>query len=224
MEGNAERLKKAALAAVAKKLKAGAKLTAADYEFLREEEERERAASAKATGDSLASAGSVTPNRGATLDEDLEEWTLRDGIVRGEERKLSGLAAEHGEPLSAVERALWNVQRRLLKRYGFEGARKSGELEGNEALALQLLKTISQLGQVSKEWEHRMEAMRRARSDGKVFEVEEFAALVEASNKLFQRRDGLVMKVRELGLKERKAGAGGKKGAGGVWEIRVGKG
>lgn len=191
------------------KVQRGESLSAADYRFLKETEKEERAAVvappiAEDPGD---------PTMGATLEEDLEEWTLRDGAVRGQERRLSALAAMHQVPRDELEKKLWKIQRGLLARYGFEGTKKSGQLSGNEALALQWVKSIAQLGQASREWELRMEEGRRARHAGKAMPSDEFADLIATLRQIVEKRDGLSLKVRELSAKEKKAGTGrGQKG------------
>src|SRR5690606_25930254 len=121
-------------------------------------EAEERSAAATKTGDGPEE----DLNGGATLEEDLEEWTLRDGVVRGRARRLSGLATAHQVDRKELEKALWKIQRGLLSRYGFEGTKRSGPLSGNEALALQWVKSIAQLARASQEWELQMEDAEKA--------------------------------------------------------------
>lgn len=208
MDLNGRAAKRAAFAAVLRKIKEGKKLTAADYRFLEEWEAEERAEAAVVSVDLPEKS-----NGGATLEEDLEEWTLRDGVVRGRARRLSGLAVVHQVDRKDLDKGLWRIQRGLLARYGFEGTKRSGPLSGNEALALQWVKSIAQLARASQEWELQMEDAEKARAGGRTFGLDRFAALVATLKQLAEKRDGLSLKVRELSAKEKKAGTGrGQKG------------
>ena len=81
-----------------------------------------------------------------------------------------------------MDKGLWRIQRGLLARYGFEGTKRSGPLSGNEALALQWVKSIAQLARASQEWELQMEDAEKARAGGRTFGLDRFAALVAANN------------------------------------------
>jgi hypothetical protein len=199
-KSTADVLKRQAYEAIKAKLAAGGKLTHADYSFIAEMEAQEarRKASAKGGADDSAQL--------ASLDEDLEEWTLRDGVVRGKPRRLYELAAAHKVERRELDRKLWRVQRALLSQYGFEGGARSGPLSGNEALALQWVKSIAQLARASQEWELQMLDLERARASGGGLQIDRFAALVAALKQLADKRDSLALKVRELSVKEKKAG------------------
>jgi hypothetical protein len=198
--GVASQAKKAAFAGILRRLKEGKKLTAAELDLLDEMESRER--SGAATTAALPEAGV------ATLDDDLEEWTLRDGVVRGQARRLSSLAVVHQVNRKEVDRKLWKIQRALLSQYGFESGTRSGPLTGNEALALQWVKSIAQLARASQEWELQMLDLERARANGGGLQIDRFAALVGTLKQLADKRDSLALKVRELSMKEKKAGTG----------------
>lgn len=188
------------------KINDGKRLTAADYRFLHEMESEERAT---ATAASVATSELEDEiNGGATLEEDLEEWTLRDGVVRGRARRLSLLATAHGVERKEIDKALWKIQRGLLARFGFEGTKRSGPLSGNEALALQWVKSIAQLAKASQEWELQMEDLERGRAGGHGSSMERFAALVTTLKQLAEKRDGLSLKVRELSAREKRVGTG----------------
>jgi hypothetical protein len=192
--------KKAMYAAVLRKMKEGKKLTAADQQVIRDWETEERAREAE----EKRSAVVVELNGGATLEEDLEEWTLRDGVVRGEVRRLSTLAKAH-QVEGSLDKVLWRVQRRLLAGYGFEGSKRSGPLTGNEALALQWVKSISQISRTSAQWQLRMADIE---CRGGNMALDEFAMMVATMKSLTEKRDGLALKVRELAAKEKRAGTG----------------
>lgn len=81
--------------------------------LLEELEAEERATAASVS----ASAVEDDLNGGASLEEDLEEWTLRDGVVRGRARRLSGLASAHQVERKDLEKALWKIQRGLGRDY-----------------------------------------------------------------------------------------------------------
>ena len=193
--------KQAAFVAVLRKLKEGQKLTAADYRFLDEMEAQERAAKAEPVPDDDPG----EPNGGATLEEDLEEWVLRDGVVRGRPRKLRALAAAHQVERKELDRALSKVQRRILAQYGWEGSRNSGPLSGSEALALLWAKSISQGSRAFQLWEIMMGSVEKM---GEAVPMELFSGLVSTLRALQERRDGLVLKVRDLSAKEKRAGTG----------------
>jgi hypothetical protein len=182
------------VAAIERKIANGKNPTAADMEFLRSwrEGKREKVEVEKDEEDF---------NGGASLEEDLEEWTLRDGVVRGQYRRLSALARAH--QVESVDKVLWKVQRGLLKAYGWEGTKKSGPLAGNEALALMWVKSIGQLARASRQWELQMDEAER---DGMGMEF--FQGLVGTLKQLADKRDNLAFKVRELSAKEKKAGTG----------------
>ncbi|MBI1291186.1 hypothetical protein GC173_08060 [bacterium] len=199
-ELNGKVARRAAFAAVLRKLKDGKKLTAADYRFLEEMEAEERAA-AKVGAEKD---GPGDANLGASLEEDLEEWILRDGVVRGRSRKLSAVAAMHQVPRAQLDKLLWKLQRGLLARYGFEGLKKTGALSGNEVLAMQWVKSIAQIARASQEWELQMEDAEKGRDEGKGVGLERFQLLVDTLKKLAEKRDLLAFKVRELAIKERK--------------------
>jgi hypothetical protein len=206
------------LRGIENRLGSGKGPTAAQQRFLAERKAR-RGASRSASPSRGGKRGHAQPgaavphggesvNYGATLEEDLEEWVLRDGVVRGVHRRLSVVLGLHQVKGAEGERALWRVQRRLLTEYGFEGAKRSGPLEGAEALAMQWVKSIGQLARVSAEWELQMEDVSRARLDGKGVDMEWFAAMVGTLKALVEKRDGLALKVRELSVKERRASVG----------------
>lgn len=182
---------------------AGKKVTAVERSFL-DDFEHEIAEGSKVK----AADAAEEMNGGATIEEDLEEWTLRDGVVRGRARLLSALASAHQVDRKGQEKVLWKIQRVLLARFGFEGTRKSGPLSGNEALALQWVKSIAQLARASQEWELQMEEAERARAGGNGFAMDRFESLVGTLKQLADKRDSLALKVRELSAKERKAGTG----------------
>jgi hypothetical protein len=208
---NAETANRVALAALLRKLKDGKKPTAADYKFLKEMKSADLDSASNALGQSTDEQKEewAEPNFGASLEEDLEEWVLRDGVVRGAHKRLSTIFKSQQIEAKVGQRILWKVQRRLLAEYGFEGAKKTGPLEGNEALALQWVKSISQIARASQEWELQMESVARARlGGGKGVSMETFEALVGTLKSLVEKRDGLALKVRELSVKERRASAG----------------
>jgi hypothetical protein len=209
------------------KLDRGEKLTAADYDFLRQwnEDERRReaderrAAEAKAAAKKAAKsrgrkgggddAETVRANGGATLEEDLEEWTLRDGVVRGRVMSISGLRRSHQVTEREMDLAIHRVQRGLLRRYAFESTKKSGELTGAEALALSWVKSIGQIGRASQQWELQLEAVKKFREDDDApLPMEMFSELMQTLRILVEKRDSLSLKVRELGVKEKRAGTG----------------
>lgn len=209
-EIGAKAIRRAAYASIIKKLKEGKKLTAADMEFIREWEREERQQEGGEAGEAGGEAKELTLAHipgGATLEEDLAEWTLRDGIVRGLPRRLSILARAHQVEIRDLEKKLWKVQRNLLKQYGFEGTKKAGALTGNEALALQWVKSIGQVSRASAQWELHLEQMESRRMDAEG-DLERFAVMVGTLKQLVERRDGLAIKVRELSAKEKRLGTG----------------
>jgi hypothetical protein len=66
-----------------------------------------------------------------------------------------------------------------------------------------------------------MGVVRQRRADGGGVDLETFQAMVETMKKLTDRRDALVLKVRELGMKERRAGDAKTGGGGMVYQIVV---
>ena len=208
--------KQAAFLAVLRKLKEGAKLTAADYRLLDEieiSEQREKSAGAESHRQKEEDGGE--PNMGATLEEDLEEWALQDGVVRGRVRRLSALAASHQISLKELYRALWKLQRGILRQYGWEGAKRQGALSGPESLALLWAKSIYQSGRAFQVWNLLME---EAETMGRHLPMEQFSGLVQTLKQLQERRDGLVLKIRDLSAREKRAGTGRNQKA---TEIRV---
>jgi hypothetical protein len=185
----------AVVEAIQRKIAGGKNPTAADMEFLRSWRERKNSPPVEVEKQE------EDFNGGATLEEDLEEWTLRDGVVRGQYRRLSALARAH--QVESVEKVLWRVQRGLLKAYGWEGSKKSGALAGNEALALMWVKSIGQLARASRQWELKMDEAERSEMG-----FEFFQGLVMTLKQLADKRDNLAFKVRELSAKEKKAGTG----------------
>lgn len=207
------RARKARYKAILKRDAAGLKVTAVERRFLEEYE-------AEIAREKVAGTADEEPT---TLEEDLEEWVLRDGVVRGRARRLSGIAAEHGVERASADKKLIGVQRRLLARYGFE-SRRTGGLSGNEALALQWVKSIGQIARVSAEWELQMDDAEQARAAGQGMGLDRFGALVATLKQLTEKRDGLALKVRELSVREQRQ-ASGKKAAGGVtYEVVVADG
>lgn len=208
--------KQAAFVAVLRKLKEGQKLTAADYRLLDEmeaAEKRDKVTSQNPSAGEEEDPGD--PNGGATLEEDLEEWTLRDGIVRGAPRRLRSLAASHQVERKELDKTLWRIQRRILAQYGWEGSRRSGPLTGPEALALLCAKSIYQSSRTFQLWSLMMEEAERL---GAHLPMEQFTGLVQTLKQLQERRDGLVLKIRDLSAKEKRAGTGRNQKA---TEIRV---
>lgn len=208
MAVSASDVKRAAYKGVLKKMSAGMKLTAADYDLIREVEAEERAEAARLREGSGGGgdAGAVLHNGGATIDEDVREWVIRDGVVRGRVLRFSQLAVLHQVPVAKLEKVVWGIQRELLETYGFEGAKKSGKLDGVERQAFQWVLSIAQLSAISQEWELQMEHVRNSRVDGKGSDIETFQALVGTMKDLVNQRNSLMIKVRELSAKEKKAG------------------
>lgn len=216
----ARKARRAAFQAVLKKIRDGKKLTAADYKLLDDVErdaDRERVAAAEKP----AAPEPGAPNHGSTLEEDLAEWTLRDGLVRGIELRLSAVAATHCVSVEVAQKTLWRVQRELLTEYGFDGGKRTGRLAGNEALALGWVRSIRQLSRMSQELELQIDDMKRRRRDGGTVDAEEFSSLVQSTRQLTERRDSLVWKVRELSVKEKKRAADERVGAGAPAVINI---
>ncbi len=208
------KIQEAVLAGIAKKIRDGKSTTAADQKFLQDAvaQERAREALEKLTKED-------EQHDSYNAEEDLEEWTLRDGVVRDRKRSLGQLSAMHNVSKGEMEKILWKTQRRILARFAFEGSKKTGPLSGNEALALNWAKSIQQISRASREWELQMEDLEAQRLAGKASDVDRFTMLVATVSRLSERRDSLVLKIRELGRKERKEG--GKEGKGGSFEIVV---
>lgn len=184
--------------AIERKLAEGKKLTAADYEFLRAQERTRRAPVDE------------PKELEGELEELLEEWVERDGVVDGVARGLEEFG-ERGE----VAKALVKAQRRLLRRYGFEGTRTTGELSGAERQALQWVKSIAQLDAASREWWLQFQQIQRQRKAGSQVGLEDFQAIAQTVKQLSDRRDTLILRVRDLASRERRsAGAAGKARAG----------
>lgn len=224
----ARRLRRNAVVGVMRKMREGKKLTAADYRLIDEyesslsaaaETERQRAGAGPGQEGMKSSGGAAdthdpgVANGGATLEEDLEEYTLRDGVVRGEARRLGALALSHQVARAAAERELWRVQRRLLARYGFDSTDKTGMLTGNEALALQWVVSIGQLSRASQMWELQMEQADRDRANGHGMDMEKFTALTMTLKQICDKRDMLAIRIRELSVKEKKSGSASRRGA-----------
>lgn len=206
---SASEVKLAAYKTVVKKMHAGKKLTAADYALIREVEAEERkamAADRAAKEREAGKGGDVLHTGGATIDEDVREWIVRDGVVRGRVLRLSQVSSLHQVPMDKLEKIVWQIQRELLETYGFEGAKKSGKLDGVERQAFQWVLSIAQLSAISQEWELQMEHVRNCRTDGKGSDIETFQALVGTMKDLVNQRNSLMIKVRELSAKEKRAG------------------
>lgn len=205
---SASDVKMAMYKSIVKKMAAGKKLTAADMALVKEVEAEEKARAAAQAEEKARREprDEVLHNGGATAEEDITEFILREGVVRGQVRRFSQVAMMHQLKLADAEKLLWKIQRELLETYGFEGAKKSGKLDGTERQALQWVKSIGQLSAVSQEWELQMESVRRNRVMGSASDRETFESLVETMKKLADRRDTLVLKIRELSAKEKRAG------------------
>jgi HD superfamily phosphohydrolase len=201
-EGGISKAKMAAYKAVLGKIEKGRSPTAADQKLIDEVERAARAEKARREGPTEED----EQNYGREPEEDLEEWTVRDGVVDKQVRTLPSLARRHQMERGEIEKLLWKVQRDLLRRYGFEGAKKTGALTGDERQALQWVISIEQLRRASQEWELQMQEVRHRRGQNQSITLEEFATLVQTVKQLAERRDSLVLKVRELGAKEKRAG------------------
>lgn len=199
---------------------AGKKLTAAEHQVIRQWEARERAAAA---GVAQADDPRAWPER--PIEEDLEEWTVREGVIGSWTRSLSEIASRHKLTMEGTRAELWRVQRELLRRYGWTGGKKKGPLEGNEALAMQWVISIAQIAKSSAEWEMQMHDLKRARANGDPVDTERYAALTTCLSQLTEKRNGLVTKVRELAVKEKREGGGGRTGPGkgNTFVIEMGK-
>lgn len=206
-----KKLQEAALASILRRMRDGKKPTAAELAVLKEaaarEAEREQREAMQAEKD-RGEAG-AEPNRGYSLEEDLEEWALQDGAVRGSVRRLSAIAAEHRITGEELEKELWKVQRKLLMQYGFESTKKSGPLTGAESQATEWLKSIGQIAQISREWHLQMQGIRRAReTKGQTADLESLNMLNAMMAQMTEKRNSLMLRVRELGAKEKRAGTG----------------
>lgn len=214
--GQAQAVKRAIHAALVQKVKERKRLTAADYAVLREWEADERAREFQ------QNPAKPNPIPATDPEGDLEEWVTRDGVVKGQVLSLSQLAQRHQLKQPDAEKLLVKVERKLLVRYGFEGSKKRGPLSGAERQALQWVVSIEQLRRASQEWELETETIRRSRAFGDKADLERLAGIVETVKKLADRRDSLVLKVRELGAKERRIGTGrGQKGV--LFAINIGE-
>lgn len=198
MSVSAETAKRAAYAAVLRKIKEGKKLTAADYKFLDEMEARER--ECQPIEPSVPS----REGRVSTLEEDLEGYVLRDGVVNGVTRRPAEIAEMHGVPAEKIGAALLDVQRRVLAQHGFPAAR--GPLGPNEALALQLIKSMGQIARASNEWELQLEESSQRRASGSSQGADRLVALVSTLKQLVEKRNDLANRIWDLAVKERRRG------------------
>jgi hypothetical protein len=206
-EGDIAKVRASRYAQMAKRQAAGKKLTAAEIAFMQEYEGEIRAAAA--TAKKMREAGEASgPNFGAEAEDDFEEWIVRDGVVKGHVLTMGQLTRRHSMERAAAEALMVKIQRALLVRYGFDGPKRTGELTGGERQGLQWVISIEQLRKASQEWELTNEANRAARGDGAKVDLEMLGTMVATVKQLADRRDALVLKVRELAAKERRAGTG----------------
>lgn len=206
-QGDIAKVRASRYAQMVKRQSAGKKMTAAEIAFMKEFE-GEISAAAAAAKKSREDAEGAGANFGADAEDDFEEWTVRDGVVKGHVLTLGQLTKRHTMERGAAESLLVKVQRGLLVRYGFEGPKRKGALTGAERQALQWVISIEQLRKASQEWELTNEAIRRQQVDGARVDLEMLGTMVATVKQLADRRDTLVLKVRELGAKERRAGTG----------------